>query len=179
MAGATGKTKRNWYLVIGGILLIVFGFVVGLFPGITLMSITFIAGVGFIFAGILSIISYINSRGLPGITGWMILYGVLDIIVGAMFLIHPIATSAVIPWLIGTFVTAFGIVEIVQAVQFRKLPGSGWGWALFAGILDTIIGLMFFFWPPLLAFYIAVFCIVRGVTLAVVGAQGYEYMSLE
>ena len=167
---AAMTSGRNWYLIIGGILLIVFGFVCFFYPGLTLVSIAFMAGVGFAFAGIMNIVSYAQYRGLPGVTGWMIAYGILDLLVAAMFLIHPLATSSVIPWLIGAFVLAFGIAELVQCVSLKRQGFAGWGYVLVSGIVNVILGVLFFAWPPLLAVYIAVYCVFAGATLIGLGA---------
>lgn len=160
---------RNWYLIVGGVLLIVFGFVCWFYPNLTLVSISFMAGVGFAFAGIMNFVSYARNRGLPGVSGWMIVYGILDVLVAGMFLIHPLATSFVIPWLIGVFVLAFGIAEVAQAVQMRK-AFPGWGFMLASGIINIILGVLFFLWPPLVAVYIAVYCLFAGVNLICLGA---------
>lgn len=52
-----GKAEKNWSLIVPGVLLIFFGALCAFYPGITLLSVTFVAGAGFVFAGIVNIIS--------------------------------------------------------------------------------------------------------------------------
>ena len=121
-----GKAERNWSLIVPGVLLIFFGALCAFYPGITLLSVTFVAGAGFIFAGIVNIISYVRERKTAGLSGWYVAYGILDIIIGLMLVIHPLATAYVIPWLIGAFsrepeVIAFGVQQAHTAALFYCL----------------------------------------------------------
>ena len=57
-----GKAEKNWSLIVPGVLLIFFGALCAFYPGITLLSVTFVAGAGFVFAGIVNIISYVREQ---------------------------------------------------------------------------------------------------------------------
>ena len=174
MTSNTVKKERNWSIIVPGALLILFGLICAFYPGLTLLSITFVAGAGFIFAGVVNIVSYIRERKTQGLTGWYIAYGVLDILIGLMLVIHPLATAYVLPWLIGAFVIAYSVVEIFTAIVTRKSLGSIWGMGVLSGILSLIIGIMFFIFPETLVVFIAVFAIIRGITLIAAGWNGYQ-----
>lgn len=168
------KNEKNWSIIVPGVLLIFFGALCAFYPGITLLSVTFVAGAGFVFAGIVNIVSYVRERKTMGLSGWYIAYGILDIIIGLMLLIHPFATAYVIPWLIGSFVIAYAIVEIVGIIANRKSLGSVWGLGLVSAILSLIVGVCFFVFPETLAIFIAVFAVIRGATLIVAGWNSYQ-----
>lgn len=168
------EKNRNWSIIIPGILLIFFGALCAFYPGITLLSVTFIAGAGFIFAGVVNIVSYFRERKVMGLSGWYVVYGILDILVGLMLLIHPFATAYVIPWLIGAFVIAYAVVEIVSIIPLRKSLGSVWGLGLVSGILSLVIGICFFIFPETLVIFIALFAVIRGATLIAAGWSGYQ-----
>lgn len=107
-------------------------------PGLTLVSIAVIAGCMFLAAGIVDAYAYFKYREAEGLSGWALAYAVCDIILGVLFIVHPIASAVVIPWVMGIFVVAYGIFEIVAAVRFHDaLPG--WGWVLFAGIVVAVL----------------------------------------
>ena len=169
-----GKAERNWSLIVPGVLLIFFGALCAFYPGITLLSVTFVAGAGFIFAGIVNIISYVRERKTAGLSGWYVAYGILDIIIGLMLVIHPLATAYVIPWLIGAFIMAYSIVEIFSIIASRKQLGSIWGLRLVSAILSLLVGICFFIFPESLAIFIAVFAVIRGATLIASGWSGYQ-----
>ena len=138
------------------------------------LSVTFVAGAGFIFAGIVNIISYVRERKTAGLSGWYVAYGILDIIIGLMLVIHPLATAYVIPWLIGAFIMAYSIVEIFSIIASRKQLGSIWGLGLVSAILSLLVGICFFIFPESLAIFIAVFAVIRGATLIASGWSGYQ-----
>ena len=102
-------------------------------------------------------------------------YGILDVLIGAMFVIHPFAFAAVLPWVIGAFVLVFGIYEVVTTFMVKRAGLPLWGWMLFSGVLSIVIGFMFFSIPEMLALFIALFALLRGVDLIVVGANAGKY----
>lgn len=168
------KAEKNWSLIVPGVLLIFFGALCAFYPGITLLSVTFVAGAGFVFAGIVNIISYVRERKTAGLSGWYVAYGILDIIIGLMLVIHPLATAYAIPWLIGAFIMAYSIVEIFAIIASRKQLGSIWGLGLVSAILSLLVGICFFIFPESLAIFIAVFAVIRGATLIASGWSGYQ-----
>ena len=148
------EKKRDWGVIVAGVLLVICAFVCLLMPGVTLVTITMIAGAGFLVSGIMDVIEYARFR---------------DILIGAMFLLHPLAFSVVLPWLIGGFFIVFGVFEIVMAVRGRSAGMPMWGWAVFSGVVGVLCGLTFFFSPATLSIFIALFMIMRGATLLVFG----------
>ena len=50
-----------------------------------------------------------------------------------------------------------------------------WGWMLVSGIISIVIGFLFFYLPEMLALFIALFALLRGVDLIVVGANAGKY----
>ena len=119
------KTERNWQLIVAGILFIIFGLVCAFFPGLTLASIAFIVGAAFVVSGVVNIATFIRDRDLLGFSGWILAYGILDVLIGAMFVIHPFAFAAVLPWVIGAFVLVFGIYEgCCSRASFPSLSDS-------------------------------------------------------
>ena len=124
----------------------------------------------FLAAGIVDAYAYFKYREAEGLSGWALAYAVCDIILGVLFIVHPIASAVVIPWVMGIFVVAYGIFEIVAAVRFRDaLPG--WGWVLFAGIVSLFCGIAFFLWPGTFALFLGFFLMARGVQMAVYGVS--------
>lgn len=163
------EKKRDWGVIVAGILLVICAFICLLMPGVTLVTITMIAGASFLVSGILDVVEYIRSRNQLMLSGWVLAYAILDILIGFMFLVHPLAFSVVLPWLIGAFFAVFGVFEIVVAVKGRKAGVPMWGWAVFSGVVGVICGLTFFLSPATLSIFIALFMIMRGASLLVFG----------
>lgn len=162
------KVGRNWGMFAAGIALIIIGFILLMVPGLTLVSIAVIAGCMFLAAGIVDAYAYFRYRKSEGLSGWALAYAICDIVLGVLFIVHPIASAVVIPWVMGIFVCAYGIFEIVAAVRFRR-EMSGWGWTLFAGIVSVLCGISFFLFPGTFALFLGFFLMARGVQMAVYG----------
>lgn len=161
--------KHDWTLIIAGILLILCGGVFAFSPVETLVTIAMFAGAFFLLAGIFDIVNYFRFRKSGLASGWTVFYGILDIVLGLMFLIHPIILAGVIPWLVGIFVAAFGIYECIAAFRVKKTGASLWGWILFSGIVSVLMGILFFAFPATFVIYIAIFLLMRGINLAIFG----------
>ncbi len=161
--------KHDWGLVIAGILLILCSFIFIAMPTLSLVTMTAIAGAAFLVSGVFDIINYVRFHKSMNLSGWVIAYAVLDILIGFMFLAQPVALAAVIPWIVGAFFIVFGVFEIVGSFSVKKMGISLWGWTLFSGIVGVLCGLTFFFSPATLILFLAVFVIMRGVTLVFYG----------
>ena len=161
-------SKRDWGMFAAGVALIIVGFDVQWAPGRTLVSNAAVAGAMFLVVGAFDLYTYARYHKSLDLSGWLLAYAICDIVLGLMFLIHPLIAAEVIPWVAGAFMAAYGIFEIVAAVQLRG--AVSWGWLLVGGIVSILCGVFFFIWPASFAIFLAFFLMMRGVTLAVYGA---------
>lgn len=161
--------SHDWGLIVAGVLLIICSFVFFFWPGLTLVSLAAIAGAAFLVAGIFDIIAYIRMRKAEGLSAWAVVYAICDIILGFLLLVHPLLFAAVIPWVVGVFFVAFGIMEIVLAVRARGGSVNGWGWLIFSGIISILCGLMFFVSPESFSIFLSVFVLMRGISMIYYG----------
>ncbi|MEG0757130.1 MAG: DUF308 domain-containing protein [Raoultibacter sp.] len=161
--------KRDWGLIVAGILLILCGGFFAFAPGLTLVTMTAFAGAAFLVSGVFDVISYIRFHNTADLSGWTLAYAILDIVVGLMFLLHPLALAGVIPWVIGLFFVIFGVFEIVGAIKIKGSGAKIWGWMLFSGIVSALCGVSFFILPASFVIFMAVFVIMRGISLIIYG----------
>ncbi|HIT45630.1 MAG TPA: DUF308 domain-containing protein [Candidatus Aphodovivens excrementavium] len=164
-----GERRHDWGLIVAGALLVICAFVCLLMPGVTLVTITLIAGATFLVSGIMDVVEYVRFRDQLMLSGWVLVYAILDILIGVMFALHPLAFSVVLPWLIGGFFIVFGVFEVVTAFKARRLEVPLWGWGVFSGVVGVVCGLTFFLSPATLSIFIALFMIMRGASLLVFG----------
>lgn len=161
--------KHDWGLIVAGILLVLCAFFFFLAPGLTLVTITAIAGAAFLVSGIFDIVNYVRFRKVMNLSGWALAYAILDIVIGLMFILQPLAFAAVIPWVIGAFFIVFGVFEIIGSFKIRNSGASMWGWMLFSGIVSALCGLTFFVAPASFSIFLSLFIIMRGASLLVYG----------
>ncbi len=168
MTSQRSRSGRNWGLFIVGLLVALGGFVFLFWPGASLIAITQVAGALLIVGGIFDFVAYSQDRKYGTQTGWAIVNGICCILLGLMFLVHPIVSAAVLPFLVGVFVTAYAIVSIIAAFGMRNL-GSIWGFMLANGLVSLLCGIMFITMPASFVIFLGVFMIMRGVTMCVYG----------
>ncbi len=166
--GQQGTIGRDWGLFFWGILLLVCGFVVMAWPDLSLVSIAIAAGAMLLVGGVFDAVAYFRLRKTGLETGWALVNAICSIILGIMFLVHPIVTASVIPFMAGIFVLVYGIMAIVAGVGLRGL-GAGWGWMIANGIISILCAFMFMFMPASFVIFLGIFLVMRGITMAVFG----------
>jgi len=114
------KSTRAWLIVLLiGILGIVVGILSFIHPGKVALVIFYLVAAWLIIAGFFSIISaFMRAIG----TEWLaIIGGILSIIVGIIFLLHPTSSILSIVWLLGLFALVYGIIQIIKAFQVKAM----------------------------------------------------------
>ncbi|MCI9129729.1 MAG: hypothetical protein HFJ65_05425 [Eggerthellaceae bacterium] len=172
---AATTSKRDWGAFFVGILVALAGIIVMVWPGLSLVMLAQIAGVGLLVAGVYDFFVWWKIRGTDG-AGWTVLSGICDIILGIMFLVHPIVAAGVITLLVGCFVVVYGAFAIAAGFGLRKISGSMWGLMVANGILSLLCGVLFIIYPEFFAIYLGVFLLMRGVTMSVMGASSPNIM---
>ncbi len=164
--------KHDWSLVLVGVCLFIIGIILFAMPYLTMFVIAVVVGTVLLITGIVDILAYIRLRGANATSGWTLLYGICNIILGLLFLVHPLVSSLTIPWLMGIVFFAFGIFEGAAAFRERSVGISTWALALASAVVDILCGIMFIVWPATFAIFLAVFLLMRGVSLVVIGYRG-------
>lgn len=167
-SGKKASSKRDWGLFFGGVLVFLIGLVVVAWPGLTLVMIATLAGAILAVSGVFDLVSYVRFRKVMPRAGFVLAQALCSIVLGAVFFIHPIIAAAVIPWVAGAFVIAYGIFAVVAAFRLRG-EGAGWGLMLLNGIVAVLCGLSFVVLPATFAVFLGVFLMMRGVTMATFG----------
>jgi len=67
-----------------------------------------------------------------------LLRGLLFLIVGVLTFRYPLASYLTLSIFFGATMFVTGVIELIYALQHRKT--KGWGWRLFAAIVDLILG---------------------------------------
>ena len=156
---ATLKKKWDWSLILAGILLLACGLLCCFAPNLTLATIAMIAGVGFLLSGVLGIVFYVRFRSMMSVSGWSLAYAILDVLIGLMFVLHPLALCFLV----------FGLFEIFAAMKSKSIGFSAWGIGLFSGIVNIVCAIMLFVSPILFSLLVAVFVLWRGVAMIAEG----------
>lgn len=163
------RSSVDWGAIIIGILVALAGAIVLLWPGLSLVMLAQIAGVGLLVAAVFNVVAWWRMRKTVSGAGWTLVNGICDLILGIMFLVHPVVAAGVITTMVGCFVIVYGGFAIAAGFGMRSLVGSGWGWMVANGIVSIICGIFFLLNPAFFAIYLGVFLMMRGVTMSVLG----------
>lgn len=159
--------KAKWSLVGQGVILLVLGVICLVWPGIALATVTTMVGIGFLISGIASIAGFAALGAFSLFPGWALLDGVVNVLLGILFLMHPLASAYTLLWLIATLILVGGVMQLVSCWRLRKAGNSSWGFVLFGGVLTVILGILVLSYPALVVYYLAFFAILYGIILIV------------
>lgn len=162
--------KHDWGMFVGGLALALLGVAVMFLPGLTLLSLATIAGIMFVFAGVAEIVGYFMYRKTGEVSGWQVAGGIINLIIGAVFLLNPVWTAIMLPWIAGFAVIIYGIFGIASGISARKIAPSMWGLLVASGIIGIICGIMFIVMPDSFVLFLGIFAIFRGFVMMWYGA---------
>lgn len=128
-----------------GLLMIVLGLLAVARPFFASVAIEIYIGWLFIFSGILQLIYAFQTRD-EGQFVLKLLFGLLHISTGLLLLFYPLQGAVSLTLVIGSFIFAGSMTQIVQAIQAR--PAPGWPWTLFSGLSGLLLASMILLqWP--------------------------------
>ena len=152
--------------VLLGILAIILGILVIIFPLISVFTVSLIAGIGILFLGIWLLIQSFGVWGTnKGVSISYLILGILAIIVGIGLFGNILAFSFLVSlalYIAGFFLIISGILSL-----FSKVGPAGKG----SGVLGIILGILYmilaaYAWNPVdLALLIGIWLIIDGVAL--------------
>jgi uncharacterized membrane protein HdeD (DUF308 family) len=125
-----------WLLALVGVLSIAAGITILIKPGDSLATLAVIAGIFLLLDGILELAA--SLMGATTSRGSLALLGALTAIVGVLLIRHPIQGIAAIALLLGIWLIAVGVIRIIAAFDLLEHRG----WALFAGAIELLAGIV-------------------------------------
>lgn len=129
--------------IILGMFLVSGGFSMMLSPGITFLSVGWLLGFVFIFAGINIVIDYIANRKDEHINLWDLIGGILAIVLGTLILISPyvmIVAKVLTVYVFTFWMIISGFLRLASAFQMKKNNDKHWAWAIIFGLLTIAVG---------------------------------------
>ena len=142
----TENTDGTWagFFVLG-ILLVILGFAVMIFPVAGTFAVEILFGLVLLFAGLTQIVLAFRSQGWGGFIITMVI-GILYTLVGLLFLFNPFGGAITLTLILGAFLLIDGILRIILSFKLKAL--SNWVWIFFEGIITALIGIFVLMsWP--------------------------------
>jgi uncharacterized membrane protein HdeD (DUF308 family) len=140
---ARDKVASFWWMpLIRGILLILFGILMYVSPGVTLLSLIWYLGIYWIVDGVFWLVQAFSGAQFSSMWGnsrwWLIIGGILSIIAGVITLGHPFLAGLVN----GSFGLSNRHQHLVAGVSMliSGRDGSRTFWSVLVGVLYIILG---------------------------------------
>jgi len=176
---ALKRTAR--YLAFAGVAAIVFGVVVLVWLGISLVALTSLFGAfAFVFgtlavAGGLNLLAHRSTEWVPFVLG-----GLVGVAIGVMTFFSPGITALALVYFIAIWAIMTGVFEIVAAIDMHG-EVSGATWIGVAGVLSVLFGAIVAIWPGsgalAILWLIGFYAIVAGVTRLFAAYRIHEFRS--
>jgi len=112
---------RGWSIA-AGVLEVLVGFAVLVWPGPTLLVVAFAIGWYVLFSGLMTIAGSIAGRGFLPYWGLMLAFGILETVFAFWLLARPGLTLVAAVLAIGLWTLAYGVVQIVLSFEVKNLP---------------------------------------------------------
>jgi uncharacterized membrane protein HdeD (DUF308 family) len=166
---------NNWDLVLlRGIMAILFGIATLVMPAITLIVFVVLFGAFTLISGIITTIAAIKDRKEQSDWWLWLLLGLVGIAAGVLTFVWPNITAVSLFYVIVSWAIASGILEIMLAIQLRKVIEGEW-LLVVDGILSVAFGILCMFQPAAgalsILWLIGIYAIVYGAALVVLALR--------
>lgn len=144
-------TIKHWYIpALVGVFFIIVSIVVFTSPEGSLLTLSFLFAMSFIFGGIAEAVFSLVNRHQMENWGWSLAFGIITFIVGISLTMHPALSLTVLAFYIGFVILFRSVSAIGFALDIKKYGSKNWSVLLALGVLGTIFSFILI-WNPLFA----------------------------
>lgn len=159
--------KHWWLMLFAGLLSIVAGICVFVFPVESYLTISLIFGVLMLLTGITQLMMASTSGNYLTMRGYVIVGGILDLILGVFLCVYPGVTVMVLPILMGIWLMYHSFIIIAFGGDMDTFRVSGSAVMVIFGIL--LLALSIFVLLDPLSVGVATILILAGIGLMILG----------
>jgi len=158
-------------LIIRGIAAVLFGILVVVWPGVSVLALVILFGIYAVFDGTTNIAHYVTRKRSR--SAWQLAGGIISVLAGLVAFVWPGITALSLALVIGVWAVILGISQMALAFEVKRTVGLWWLW-LVTGIITTLFGLFLVIFPGpgilSLLGLLSSFAILIGILLIVSGA---------
>ena len=164
---AARAVKHWWLMMVAGVLCIIAGICVFVFPLESYVALSVLFGVIMLLTGAAQLIIASSSGNYLTMKGYFIVGGVLDVILGIFLCVYPGVSLVALPIMMGLWLMYNSFVIIAFGGDMDTFKLSGGGMMIILGILLLVLSLFVLLNP--LSVGITTVLIVAGVGLILFG----------
>lgn len=135
-----------WKLIIvRGIILLVIGLILLLFPQATLTTLLFILGIYWLIDGFVTLYNTYKQRNIRKNWWWGLITGGLGVIAGIIVVAKPfsssVLTTSFLMWFLGVVALINGISNVITGIRIKKYQ-TGERSMIWGGIFSIVLGII-------------------------------------
>jgi uncharacterized membrane protein HdeD (DUF308 family) len=157
--------KNWWILLLKGVLLILFGILAFINPGVTISVLVTWFSFFLMADGVISLIGVLMNWKTEEDKWLLLAEGLISIILGFLVFRSPGSFATFVGFLIAFWAVFIGVARIAMAIQLRK-EMKGEGWLILSGVLAILFGFLVFAQPGIglttVLWMIAIFSLLIG-----------------
>ena len=168
LAKRAGRMIRHWWMMlIVGILVIIAGILVFVFPVQSYMTLGILFGVLMLLSGAAQLVIASSSGNYLMMKGYVVIGGVIDLLLGIFLCIYPGVTMVLLPIFLGIWMLYHSFMIIAFGGDLDTFDVGGQGLVVGSGILLLILSILILMNP--FSAGIAAVVVLTGVGLVVFG----------
>jgi len=168
--------KTNWWiLLIVGILFLILSGKVMMHPAESIIGLAFFIGWASLIAGFFQVGFAISSKAIIKNWTWRLFSGIINIVIGVIFLSHPAMTAQMLPFLFGFWMIFIGITTFFNGIREKNSNVPGGWFEMLLGVLIFIGGMSISYYPAqeasMLIWFIGFTLMFYGIYFVVISLQ--------
>jgi uncharacterized membrane protein HdeD (DUF308 family) len=141
----TGLKRASGISIALSVVLIFFGVLAITLPMATSIGVVIVIGWLAVLDGVVQLVHAFQSKGV-GHIGWKLLVALVYLVAGGYFIAHPVLATATFTLVLGIFLFAEGVADVVAYFATRKSGSSVW--MLLDGAITLLLGFLIWSqWP--------------------------------
>jgi uncharacterized membrane protein HdeD (DUF308 family) len=142
-AGKEIKDFKN-ETIIADVLVIIFGLIMMIFPGISQAVICRVVGIVLIILGGTKVITYFSMDRVKVVLSFELIIGVALICIGLYFLIKPDKLAEFLTIIMAIVLIVGGTMKAQYAIDYKRLSFKNWWIQLIGALITIILGIIVF-----------------------------------
>ncbi len=137
--------SKWWLFALRGVAAIVFGILAFIWPGPAVEALVILFGAFALVNGLFTVVLSATSVS-GGQWAWFLVEGLASMAVGVVTLLWPSITALVLLYLIAAWAILVGMLEIVAAIELRRVVPHEW-LVILSGLLSIAFGVLIAVYP--------------------------------
>ncbi len=163
---------RWWVQLIRGILAILFGIILVVWPLLSIATLVLIFGIWAVVFGVVAIVASILSHE----ESWwaLLIEGLVSAAIGVLVLLWPGVTIFILLVFLAVWALITGVAELAMAIKMRGIIPNDWTLVL-AGLFSILFGVLILFWTEetlrVLAWFVGFYAMFFGIIMIVLSMK--------